>query len=1519
MKTNFFQSSLVTKTLSSARFWVFAAFFAFAQLAAHAAPQIWSTPKTTFTKADYADFNDPANWDIITGAVAITRQNNQGIYNVAAEGSFNKPTSPADTEWALGTTTDYLTLTFQPWHDFTAGNPPAMVGQDAVVHLISEDIYIDIKFTSWTSGSSGGGFSYERGAPYAISLNGAPSMHVFTGGVFDDPGAHVVLADGTEFDVYASPSLDTSILGIFELTYTYTHTDGSSRSVKRFVQVSDAAPRIWGGPITAFTKRYDTESWLARNQDRLHPKVWLTRDLFGGHLYNASPDPSDLEWAYGTTANYLALDFVPFRELFGSGGGGGGGNLAAAFSGGADGSIVNDNLVLHIISEDIYLDVKFSDYDSYEYGSDQFSLERTTPFSMVLNGDNPMRVPVGIPFVDPGATAETPEGAGLDVTVTGSVDTGVVGAYFVQYTATDTEGNSITLEREVRVTSPRVWTGPPVTFAKTYNTNPLNSRNQDRMVPGVWMSRRLSDGHLFNAAIESAYSYPGPGDTEWAFGNTSDPNFLDLQYLPFEDALNQGNIFSDMILHIISRDIYLNIRFHEYDTSYYGGDAMRYERATPFTFYLLGDNPVRLFVGDPFSDPGAVALDPSGNTLAFSVSGTVNPSVAGVYRLTYTASFEGDTIELVRTVRVLGEFDVAMMPSYAQNITYANAAVNEPLDVWGRIVGEGLPPYEFRLEFGDGSPDLTGVVSDPNFIGVPHVYGTAGPKIATLTVTDARGISKSRSAVISVFISPTKDNRINMAIEKGLLRLYLTQTRRDELTTDWGEPLTDHPLFAATAAGMIAFEENGHLPGNSYVEDIYAETVRMGLNSLLSCGSEEFIAVGLQPSGDPEISHNNRGAYFVNNSYANAHGVIALVLAHPSVADAQADIIQVGAFAGESFYNVGIDLLDLFSYCQGDDLDTDSDPNTSGNYRGGWSYTINHSGETRYDGSAQQWPALSYKAALDNWGVSPPAWVLANAVAGYQHLQNNPLRGSGYDSPDYWRNLAKTGGMLVSYALAGKTAGVGDIDVDDGLTFVGSYWFADMTTDSGADGGSWPGELYAMYAVKKGLQLLGLSTVTTPSGSRDWASDLSCWLLGDVTLDPALGESYRSLAHNFGQNPDGSWTQSQWPLNYPPTLVTAYGILVLTRSVTVALPVAIIDPVSAKPEDSSFSMSGGNSFHQDPTKHVEEYLWDFDSSDGVDFANPDATGEFPLNPGYENPGIYTVTLRVVDNSNPALLDDASINIEIRDNGFPPVAKAIPDGLLPAYAGRPGEVIQLDGRESYDPDPGGSIVLYEWDLDGDGALDDSTSPTPTFSRPNDYNGQVKLRVTDVTNEDNENNAFVKIYFSRKNLLVKSIVTPNVTPGVMAELNLVLKNESLTAGDYSNIRLKFYNGNPFLGGSQIGDTAFLNIPQGTELPYNITFNGLGAITTIYAYIDADDLIPEWNEIDNYKPVDVSRCIRFGDLNNDCCISAADVTVITAAIKAKSKDPKYDLNKDGKVDIADSRWLVTHYTNPGGAPCP
>lgn len=58
--------------------------------------------------------------------------------------------------------------------------------------------------------------------------------------------------------------------------------------------------------------------------------------------------------------------------------------------------------------------------------------------------------------------------------------------------------------------------------------------------------------------------------------------------------------------------------------------------------------------------------------------------------------------------------------------------------------------------------------------------------------------------------------------------------------------------------------------------------------------------------------------------------------------------------------------------------------------------------------------------------------------------------------------------------------------------------------------------------------------------------------------------------------------------------------------------------------------------------------------------------------------------------------------------------------------------------------------------------------------------------------------------------------------------------------------------------------------------------------------------------------------GDLNGDCCVDPSDLDILLSRIRARSTDLTYDLNGNGKVDIADARTLVLHFTNPGGSPC-
>ena len=130
------------------------------------AAEVWTGPKITFSKTAFADTALPANQDRITDNVWLTRASSLGLFNVKTETSYAFNSSPADTEWSFGATADIGSLTFLDWKNAVGSNPPASVGENMVLHLITDDIYIDITFLTWgETPSSGGFFSYERSTP----------------------------------------------------------------------------------------------------------------------------------------------------------------------------------------------------------------------------------------------------------------------------------------------------------------------------------------------------------------------------------------------------------------------------------------------------------------------------------------------------------------------------------------------------------------------------------------------------------------------------------------------------------------------------------------------------------------------------------------------------------------------------------------------------------------------------------------------------------------------------------------------------------------------------------------------------------------------------------------------------------------------------------------------------------------------------------------------------------------------------------------------------------------------------------------------------------------------------------------------------------------------------------------------------------------------------------------------------------------------------------------------------------
>ena len=121
---------------------------------------IWDGPITTFSKTSGADPTNSANQDNITPSVAITRGNGGEIYNAVSESAAEKGVSPAGTRWAIGSVSNIQNLSFSSFRNTI--RPQDVVGEDLVLHITQEDVYLSVKFLSWEGNQNGGAFSYER-------------------------------------------------------------------------------------------------------------------------------------------------------------------------------------------------------------------------------------------------------------------------------------------------------------------------------------------------------------------------------------------------------------------------------------------------------------------------------------------------------------------------------------------------------------------------------------------------------------------------------------------------------------------------------------------------------------------------------------------------------------------------------------------------------------------------------------------------------------------------------------------------------------------------------------------------------------------------------------------------------------------------------------------------------------------------------------------------------------------------------------------------------------------------------------------------------------------------------------------------------------------------------------------------------------------------------------------------------------------------------------------------------------
>ncbi len=220
------------------------------------AATIWDGPPISVSNATQPDQ--------ITTNVWIVRGSTQGIYNSAEESGFTHYFSPAGTEWADGTTANYASLSYTNWNYWAKdihGGPPNTIGVPAVMHLITNDIYLNITFTSW---DASGNYSYQRSTPPAgtnippsvaitAPTNGAsfsaPAIVpiVATASDPDDSVTNVAFFDGSTFlgQTNNTPYTFTATLasGSHALTAVATDSGGLS-STSAVVNVTVGVPNI---------------------------------------------------------------------------------------------------------------------------------------------------------------------------------------------------------------------------------------------------------------------------------------------------------------------------------------------------------------------------------------------------------------------------------------------------------------------------------------------------------------------------------------------------------------------------------------------------------------------------------------------------------------------------------------------------------------------------------------------------------------------------------------------------------------------------------------------------------------------------------------------------------------------------------------------------------------------------------------------------------------------------------------------------------------------------------------------------------------------------------------------------------------------------------------------------------------------------------------------------------------------------------------------------------------------------
>lgn len=631
--------------------------------------------------------------------------------------------------------------------------------------------------------------------------------------------------------------------------------------------------------------------------------------------------------------------------------------------------------------------------------------------------------------------------------------------------------------------------------------------------------------------------------------------------------------------------------------------------------------------------------------------------------------------------------------------------------------------FQYLWDFGDGSPVVTGTVTDKYVIQATHTYAGAVGTIFTarLTVRDTNtGDSASRPYYV-MFLEKNLETEVNVAIDEGLWYLHKTQIRAGD-SGNWmsGSSYGDRASLGytgCTVANINAFEVNGHLESGD-TSNPYVETVARGMRYLFSVLTH--INIGMQVGGNPDVNGNGIGIipagsypYYQGGMFMDA--IVASGTPNAVAATGPANVI------GRTYRNIVQDMVDGYSYAQYDSP-----------LYGGWRYSANEFP----DNSACQWAAIGMIAAERNWGCTIPLWVKQYNIPwlAYSQAANGSF---GYTSSGaIWGPYATTPSGMVQMIMDG---------IGRGVTGAGYPSWANaesfMRNNFGNTGGattSVKNYYYGLFSFVKSMLLhngAGGPIVLLHSESAgvpdiDWYAAEASQGAPTDGVARTLVDDQNAAGYWYGHNYDGSQMKFE----------TAWAIMMLHQTIIdpgrpVAVAKAVPNPCVA---GQVVTLDGTDCYHQDATRTIVSWEWDVDSDGIYDATGPSVQATFAA------VGSYPIKLRIHDDNALPKYAETIVTVVV---DTPPIAPTA-DANGPYHFCDALSKWFVDGRNSVNPDegeseigcsgcPGDTIKEYAWDLDGDNDFNDAYGPTPDIKPFFQANGLgvgghvISLRVTDDT--------------------------------------------------------------------------------------------------------------------------------------------------------------------------------------------